>query len=318
MPQHLHIRREDRGADGEYLERPAPPPAVFEEMPGQSEWWDWHGAEIHFHRAGIGPPLLLVHMVDVGASCIEWRRNLDAFAEHFETYAVDLPGFGLSGPPEDAPREELYERFLSDFVAKIRMEHGDLAPAAIGSGTGGSYLAAMSVKHPGCLSRLAVVVPTGISTLKPTPLSGLKYHALHLPIVHGLATTVSTRTSILEHLKNDVYGDDGCAGMAETDARYFVAHRPGIGELEMARIAGLLHVDLTPIVPKLRVPTMLIWGRKATSPPIEDVGRWEDLNAETRVKFFELSGQCPHFEEADKFNEVVSQFLAPPAMAQAA
>src|SRR6267154_466684 len=79
-------------------------PAFMQEMAGESEWYRWHGLRIHYKKVGEGPPVVLLHTVDVGSSCIEWRKNTAALSEGFTTYAVDMPGFGQSDVPEEALR----------------------------------------------------------------------------------------------------------------------------------------------------------------------------------------------------------------------
>ena len=71
------IHRDGSGSSPQGPGKAEGPPAAFEEVPGQSLWTDWHGSRIHYCRLGEGPPLVLVHMADVGASCIEWRRNIE-------------------------------------------------------------------------------------------------------------------------------------------------------------------------------------------------------------------------------------------------
>ena len=55
---------------------------------------DTDAPRLHVETRGNGPPLLLLHG-GVG-SWNHWTRNIDAFAERFTVYAVDLPAFGKS------------------------------------------------------------------------------------------------------------------------------------------------------------------------------------------------------------------------------
>ena len=52
--------------------------------------------ELAFHRAGSGPPLVLLH--GIGMSHRSWEPVLAELTEQFEVIAVDLPGFGGSAP----------------------------------------------------------------------------------------------------------------------------------------------------------------------------------------------------------------------------
>ena len=57
-----------------------------------------------YTRAGAGAPLVLLH--GIGSSRHAWEPVIPALAERFDVIAVDLPGFGDSGPlpPEAEPR----------------------------------------------------------------------------------------------------------------------------------------------------------------------------------------------------------------------
>jgi pimeloyl-ACP methyl ester carboxylesterase len=310
-------RDETKGQSGPTTGTEKPHP-LFSEMPGRSDYFLWHGARIHYRRAGAGAPVVLVHMVDVGASCVEWRRNTEILAQGCDTWSVDLPGFGLSGMPQEAPRAALYVRFLTDFLNHVRAERGQQKIAAIGSGTGAAYLAAVAESHSHLFSRLLLVCPTGITACKPNPFGAVAFHALRLPGVSAIASGASSHTAILEHLRDDVYGDATRAGTSEADARYWVAHRPHAQAVERARIAGLLNVDLQPVIERVQLPTLLAWGRKASCPPASDAEAWREMNARAIVQVFEQSGLCPHFEEPGRFNELALEFLSMDRLAQAA
>ena len=60
--------------------------------------------KLHYHEAGEGPPLLLLHGSGPGVSSwANYRGNMGVFAEHFCVLALDFPGFGRSYSPEANP-----------------------------------------------------------------------------------------------------------------------------------------------------------------------------------------------------------------------
>jgi pimeloyl-ACP methyl ester carboxylesterase len=287
-----------------------PVPAFLQEVAGESEWYRWHGLKIHYKKVGSGLPVVFLHSVDVGASCAEWRRNLAEIAAGFACHAVDLPGFGQSDVPRDALRADLYLRFVQDFLFFVSKQYPD-APAIriIASGAGAAYATMIAARQPSLVDRLVLVAPTGLSACNPHPLGALAFHALALPLVSSFQSTVASRSSILEHLQTDVYGDDLRASMNEADGRFWVAHRPGADRVERARLASMLNVSLRPVVKSVKQPVLLIWGRRAKCPPVEDAETWKDLHARTLVGIFEQSGLCPHAEEPTKFNDAATDFL---------
>lgn len=107
---------------------------------------DWH---IHYHEAGSGHPLILLHGSGPGAT--GWSNfggNLEALADHFRVFAVDMPGWGASDP---CPVERL------DHVdaALQFMDALDLDKAAfIGNSMGGITAVRLAAEHPGRVSHL--------------------------------------------------------------------------------------------------------------------------------------------------------------------
>ena len=60
--------------------------------------------DLHYHEAGDGPPLLLLHGSGPGVSgWANFGGNLPLFAEHFRTLVLDLPGFGTSHAVDGQP-----------------------------------------------------------------------------------------------------------------------------------------------------------------------------------------------------------------------
>ena len=59
---------------------------------------------IHYHEAGKGPALLMIHGSGPGVSgWANFEGNLPFFAEHFRCLIIDLPGYGGSDPVEGNP-----------------------------------------------------------------------------------------------------------------------------------------------------------------------------------------------------------------------
>ncbi|MGH9061182.1 MAG: alpha/beta fold hydrolase, partial [Acidimicrobiales bacterium] len=75
------------------------------------------GQELHYHEAGEGAPLLLLHGSGPGVSgWSNFRGNLPVFAERFRTLVPDLPGFGRSPRPE---LDRAYPLVAADAVCRL-------------------------------------------------------------------------------------------------------------------------------------------------------------------------------------------------------
>jgi 2-succinyl-6-hydroxy-2,4-cyclohexadiene-1-carboxylate synthase len=73
-------------------------------------------AQLHVAVAGRGKPLILLHGFTGSGS--QWAPQIEAYAEHFRTVAVDLLGHGRSDAPHDAARYRM-ERCVADLAAVL-------------------------------------------------------------------------------------------------------------------------------------------------------------------------------------------------------
>ena len=59
----------------------------------------------------------------------------------------------------------------------------------------------------------------------------------------------------------------------------------------------------------LDVPTLLVWGRHDKSVPLESGMTMHRILVGSRLEVFADSGHLPNFDQAERFNEVVLDFL---------
>ena len=67
---------------------------------GTSKFVKTGDLKLHYHEAGGGPALIMVHGGGPGAGgWSNYRRNVDHFAQHYRVILPDLPGFAKSDKP---------------------------------------------------------------------------------------------------------------------------------------------------------------------------------------------------------------------------
>lgn len=117
---------------------------------------------LHAEVRGSGPPLLLLHG-GVG-SWNHWIRNIDAFAERFTVYAVDLPAFGDSpGVPRGIAK--------ADYLASCRAGVAALLPDGetfllAGFSFGGIVAAHIAATFGERLRRVSLISPGGMRAFR--------------------------------------------------------------------------------------------------------------------------------------------------------
>lgn len=110
---------------------------------------------VHYDRAGLGPPVVLLH--GLFAQKEQWRGVLCALASAgFDAIALDLPGFGQSeGYPVAVYDLDRQVDLLDHFAGALGIKVFDLA----GNSLGGAIAALYAEQHPGRVRRLAFIGP---------------------------------------------------------------------------------------------------------------------------------------------------------------
>jgi pimeloyl-ACP methyl ester carboxylesterase len=63
-------------------------------------------------------------------------------------------------------------------------------------------------------------------------------------------------------------------------------------------------------LPQIDVPTLLAWGRDEKLVPVSAGEEMQRRIPDAELVFFEQSGHCPMYEEAEAFNAAVAAFAA--------
>ena len=81
---------------------------------------------IHYHEAGDGPALILIHGSGPGVTgWANFEHNLPVFARHFRTFIIDLPGYGGSAPIEGMPMQVSADAVIR-FMDALKIDKGQL------------------------------------------------------------------------------------------------------------------------------------------------------------------------------------------------
>jgi pimeloyl-ACP methyl ester carboxylesterase len=281
--------------------------SVSSVLPGDEEWFLWRGRRVFYTRHGDGPPLLLLHSIHAAASSYEWRHNVEPLAAGNAVYALDLLGFGRSDRPDARYTAQMYMRLIDDFARLVIGEPVVL----VGSSLSGAYAVTLGAQDPASYPGVVAIGPTGLSTLSEPgrKLTPARVVAV-TPVVGTTVFNALVSRRSLRHYLERIYRDDSRVTNEMIDAYYTTSHQPGAQHAPAAFIGGSLNVDVAPAVRRLRQPLLLVWGEQASEVPVEDAHRFRTLKRDVEIAIFDPSGDLPHDEQADGFNELVAQFAA--------
>ncbi len=274
---------------------------------GEEGWFDWRGHDVAFTVRGDGPPLLLVHGIHASAWSYEWRNNVDVLAQGRRVYALDLLGFGRSERPALGYSARLYMALVADFAARVVGEPCTL----IANGLSAAYAIVLGARDPSRYPSLVLVEPTGLVRQNESPslAADAQRFAVDVPVFGtAMFNAVASRRSIASYLA-DAYVDDAVVTDEMIALYHAAAHQPGAKYAPAALAARRLNVDVRRAVRRLTQPALLVWGEQGVHAPVEDVRGFLALRPAFELAILDPSGDFPHDERPDEFNEIVRAFL---------
>ncbi|MGH8921921.1 MAG: alpha/beta fold hydrolase [Actinomycetes bacterium] len=265
------------------------------------------GQELHYHEAGEGAPLLLLHGSGPGVSgWSNFRGNLPVFAERFRTLVPDLPGFGRSPRPE---LDRAYPLVAADAVCRLLDAAGIERAHVLGNSMGGYTALELALAYPERVDRLVLMGPGGLAAnvAAPEPSEGARRLTdfMRAPSREAMVAWVDTMVA-----NKDVVDDE------LIDERMANATAPGAIESAIHIFLSLAqHPQPVPLYARLDQiahPTLVTWGRDDRMVPFDGA-----LFGFRRLPHAELHvfSQCGHWAQVERkaeFERVVTEFLTRP------
>ena len=272
-----------------------------------SNFLDTPKGRLHYHVAGDGPPLLLLHGSGPGVSgWANFRGNLPVFAEHFTTYLLDMPGAGKSYSPDVNPMMAAPGAVL-DFLDGL-----GLGPLPIvGNSMGGAIAARIAADHPERVSRLATIGGVGVALFNPSPPEGIK---LLVEFVED-----PTRERLVKWMESMVY-DPGILTDEFVQMRWESAtdprtaadikklyNMPMLEAMRTRRAFGA--ADQIAMLTRIQAPTLLMWGRDDRVTPLDGSLAAMRFIPRCELHVFYDCGHWTMIERKDEFESTVLAFL---------
>lgn len=250
------------------------------------------GGRVHYERQGAGSPVVVMH----GWGCNETTvASIAAVAaENHTVYSISLPGFGTPGivealspePPEVWGTYD-YARMLEEFVAAL----GIVKPTLIGHSYGGRVAIVYASRND--VDRLVLVDAAGVK-----PRRGLKYYLK----VYSFKAAKWLAPLFLGKERAQAYIESrrGKAGSAD-----YNSSTPRM----RAVMSKSVNEDLCALMPKIKAPTLLLWGENDTATPLRDARKMESLIPDSAVVSFAGAGHYSFLDAPAQFAAVLRSFL---------
>lgn len=282
-------------------------------LTGEERRYPWKYGDIFYQVKGSreARPLLLVHGFGPGASSYEWRKNVDALAENFRVYVLDLLGFGLSDRPAIDYTAETYADLISDFLKEVIGKPAVVVAHGISCG----YVIADAYRRPQLFERLILVAPptTLLEEYRTNPLNSALKFALRAPIVgESVYNILTSRRAIQGYYDRQGYHNPGLITDQLVEQIYSSAHQSNGRYAASALLSNNLIMDVHEPLARLRVPVVAVWGREGLLSPSEASATFKRVNPRVDARILDQCSQQPQDEQASKFNALVREFASAP------
>jgi pimeloyl-ACP methyl ester carboxylesterase len=272
---------------------------------------------VHVYASGpgrSGTPLLLVHSVNAAACAFEVRPIFEYYGGSRPTYALDLPGFGLS----DRSARQYTPRLMTDaihaVVAEIRRRHGGVAVDSLALSLSCEYLARAATEDPSAFRSLALVSPTGFSgrRLRTGPAGATRaVPGLHALLSFGLwddgLYALLTRPSVIRYFLERTWGSRRIdEGLWAYDV--LTVQQPGAKNAPLYFLSGaLFSADTGALYTAL---TQRVWMSHGVRGDFVDYRAAEVMRPRPNWRFTVFqTGALPQFEVPGEFTAAYDAFL---------
>ncbi|SEF52330.1 Pimeloyl-ACP methyl ester carboxylesterase [Caloramator fervidus] len=242
------------------------------------------GLDIYYKKAGSGKKVILLH---------GWGGRADSFlpvfnylSTKFEVYAIDFPGFGLSSLPPKPWGVLDYTQMLYKFFEKLQIDKASL----VGHSFGGRVSIMFSSLYPERVEKVVLVDSAGVLP-KRTWRYYLKVYKFKLLKKLYLLFNGNNKEAVEKFYRKYGSKDYKNAGpLRET-------------------LVKVVNEDLRGYLPKIKAPTLLVWGEKDEDTPLYMAKIMENEIPNASLVVFKEAGHFSYLDNINEFNAIVSNFL---------
>ena len=245
-----------------------------------------------YEEVGEGPPLLLI--MGLGADRTAWAPHVSRWAERFRCIVADNRGAGRSPAP---PGPYTTASMADDYAALLR---GRGPVDVVGISMGGAIAQELALRYPALVRRLVLVAAWArTSAYTRDVLAGLAAARRGLSVadyVTALQCLIWTPGWF------DAHGDELAADRAAAQA-------VGPDALAAQAAACATH-DALGRLAGITAPALVTAGVLDRFVPVALSAELASGLPSGRLELFEDTGHVHHFEDVDRFNTLVEDWLA--------
>ena len=244
---------------------------------------DARGKSIYYEEAGAGEVVVLLH--GWGTDLTLFRPLMELLARKYRVVALDFPGFGQSLEPATPWCVDDYADCVLAFLQAMEIK----ACSMLGHSFGGRVIIKIASRNLPEL-KLQKLILTGAAGIKHPQSEAAKKRAKRYQTGKKL---LAPFPKLLEKYR-DKHGS----------ADYRAA-----SSMMRQVLVKTVNEDLSPLLPKVAPPPLLIWGRNDTATPLEDGQRMEAEIPGAGLAVIEHAGHYAFIEQQAQFLRIIASFM---------
>ena len=218
-----------------------------------------------------------------------WMPVLKALAAagKYNLYALDFPGFGKSEKPKEVYQLDDFRDIVEEFLKKLNLEKVSL----VGHSFGGRVAIKLTTVTSAAIEKLILVDSAGFKT------QGAKKGFLNT-----MAKIVKPVFKLphISKLRPRIYQLIGAED-------YVAADSPEIRQTFL----NIINEDMTDIMKKIKIPTLIIWGADDKDTPAHSGRRLHSLIPGSRFEIVAHAGHFSFLDDPGHFTDLLKDFLKP-------
>jgi pimeloyl-ACP methyl ester carboxylesterase len=250
------------------------------------------GLEIAYERAGAGPPLVFVH--GAASDSRLWGPQLEGLAGEFTVIAWDEPGAGRSS---DVPLDFTLADY-ADCLAGL-IEAVDLGPAHVaGLSWGGTVALELYRRRPDVV-RTLVLAGTYAGWTGSLPEAEVRAR------VEDLREMLAAGQESFDPTLPGLFAGEPPADFVSLLETMAADVRP---ESMKTALTLMAETDQRDLLPRVTVPTLLIWGEFDGRSQLGVAHQFRDAIAGAKLVVLPGAGHVSNLEQPDAFNDAIRDF----------
>lgn len=266
---------------------------------------------IHYHEAGEGQPVILLHGSGPGASAwSNFSQNIEVLARKYRVIAPDFPGWGKSDEfdPTTAKRFSVN----AEVVVGLMDALGIGKAAVVGNSMGGIASQMVTALHPERVTHCVTMGAPAPGGSQPfyQP-SGLTEGLRILFEAYRIPTEENVRRLVEIMVFDSTFATDGLIKQRTENALANQNHLTNfIKGVASMHIDAVGQDDMVHALEKSSVPALIMHGRDDRVVPVEHSLRTSALMPNASLLVFNRCGHWAQLEHAAKFNALLDGFLS--------